>query len=53
MEAGTENVNVDHVAWYSWRTLKTLLDRYGYPIREFYWYKGRPRFAEGIIVVTE
>lgn len=53
MKRGTENVNIDHVSWYSWRTLSTLLSRVGYNIKEFYWYNGQPRFAEGLIVVTE
>jgi 2-polyprenyl-3-methyl-5-hydroxy-6-metoxy-1,4-benzoquinol methylase len=50
---GVENVNRDHVAWYSYRTLRTLLERVGYEIREFYWYNGEPRTAEGLIVVAE
>ena len=53
---GLENCNVDHVAWYSHRTIKTLLERHGFAIKEFYWYghKGqRPKFSEGLIVVTE
>lgn len=49
----TENVNIDHVAYYSWRTLKTLLERYRYVVKEWYWYKGRPLFAEGLIAVAE
>lgn len=49
---GNENVNVDHVAWYSYRTLRTLLERYGYVIEEFYWYQGQPFTAEGMIVVA-
>lgn len=53
LERGIENVNIDHVAWYSYRTLKTLLTRVGYEIKEFYWYNGKPRFAEGLIVVAE
>jgi 2-polyprenyl-3-methyl-5-hydroxy-6-metoxy-1,4-benzoquinol methylase len=48
-----ENVNDDHVAWYSHKTIKTLLERHGYAIKELYWYGGRPIFAEGLIVVTE
>lgn len=50
-----ENCNLDHVAWYSHRTIKTLLERAGYSIREFYWYghkQARPKFSEGLIVVT-
>ncbi len=53
MERGTENVNLDHCSWFSYTTLKTLLGRYGYTIREHYWYGGPPYVAEGLIVVTE
>lgn len=47
-----ENVNIDHVAWYSPRTLRTLLERAGYEIREFAWYGGPPPYSEGLIVVA-
>lgn len=50
---GVENVNTDHVAWYSYKTLKTLLERAGYAIQEFYWYRGVPFLAEGLVVVVE
>lgn len=50
---GHENVNREHVAWHSPRTIRTLLERYGYQIAEFAWYKGQPGTAEGLIVVTE
>lgn len=53
MKGGTENVNRDHVAWYSYTTLTTLLARAGYVIRENYWYTGNPYTAEGLIVVAE
>ena len=53
MEEGISNVNIDHCYWFDWRTLKTLLARSGYDIKELFWYKGRARFAEGLIVVTE
>lgn len=49
---GVENVNADHVAWYSPQTLKTLLGRAGYTIQELAWYKGKPGTAEGLIVVA-
>lgn len=55
LERGVENCNLDHVAWYSHRTIKTLLERAGYGITEFCWYgsKGqRPKFSEGMIVVA-
>ena len=45
----TEVVNVDHVCWYSWRTLKTLVERFGYHVADFKWYNGPPLLAEGII----
>jgi len=53
MHEGIENVNIDHVAWYSWRTLTTLVKRYGFAVTEFHWYKGRARFAEGLIMRVE
>ena len=49
---GHENVNIDHVAWYSPRTLRTLLERSGYGIQAFHWYNGDPGTAEGLIVVA-
>lgn len=52
-QKGYENVNIDHVAWYSWRTLKTLVERYGFTVREHRWYNGKPPFSEGIIFYCE
>ena len=52
LRKGRENVNLDHVAWYSPRTLRTLLERYGYTISEWHWYNGEPGTAEGFIVVA-
>jgi hypothetical protein len=52
MAAGVENVNEDHVAWYSYKTLSTLLGRHGYAVKEWYWYGGRPRVSEGLIAVA-
>jgi len=49
---GIENCNKDHVAWYSYRTIKTLLEKTGFEIREFAWYHGKPVFAEGLVVVA-
>lgn len=53
IKTGTENVNKDHVCFYSYTTLKELLRRYGYTIREHYWYGGPPYVAEGLIVIAE
>jgi 2-polyprenyl-3-methyl-5-hydroxy-6-metoxy-1,4-benzoquinol methylase len=53
LKRGTEVVNRDHVAWYSYKTLSVLLERHGYTVKEFYWYHGQPYTAEGLIVVTE
>ena len=50
---GIENVNIDHVAWYSYTTLTTLLSRHGYTPAEFCWYNGKPGTAEGLIMLTE
>lgn len=54
LKDGVENVNIDHVAWYSPRTLRTLLERYGYTIREFAYYNGVDGpSAEGLIAVVD
>ena len=52
MSRGYENVNPDHVAWYSYHTLKTLLGRYQFEIEDFAWYHGKPRLAEGLIITA-
>lgn len=49
---GHENVNKDHVAYYSYRTLLTLMERYGYSLRKFYFYTGEPIVAEGLIFLV-
>lgn len=53
VEGGSENCNHDHTAWFSHRTLKTLVERAGYAVKEMAWYNGRPRFSEGLIFVVE
>jgi 2-polyprenyl-3-methyl-5-hydroxy-6-metoxy-1,4-benzoquinol methylase len=50
---GQENVNPDHVAWYSPKTLSVLLERAGYSAAELFFYNGNGPTAEGLIVVTE
>jgi 2-polyprenyl-3-methyl-5-hydroxy-6-metoxy-1,4-benzoquinol methylase len=50
---GIENVNQDHVAWYSPKTLSVLLQRAGYAVGGLFWYGGNGPTAEGLIVVTE
>lgn len=50
---GYENVNRDHVAWYSPKTLSVLLERAGYTVGELFYYNGTGPTAEGLIVVTE
>ena len=52
MEDRIENVNIDHVSWYSWRTMKTLLERCKYTVEEFHWYGGEPYTAEGLIFLV-
>lgn len=48
-----ENVNRDHVAWYSWYTLENLLlCRAGYELVERHWYNGEPLAAEGLLYVV-
>jgi hypothetical protein len=54
---GIECVNLDHVAWYSPKTLGVLLERAGYRIAVGAYYNGKPiqpaQFGEGLVVVTE
>ena len=50
---GVENVNRDHVAWYSPMTLGTLLTRAGYVTGELFYYNGTGPTAEGLIVCAE
>lgn len=50
---GKENVNRDHVAWYSPMTLATLLARAGYTTADLSYYNGDGPTAEGLLVVTE
>lgn len=52
MKKGYENVNPDHVAWYSYHTLKKLLERYQFEIEDFAWYHGKPRLSEGLIITA-
>lgn len=50
LKRGRENVNADHVSYYSYTTIKTLLTRAGYAITEHFWYGGKPYISEGLIV---
>lgn len=52
-QRGYLNVNIDHVSWFCWRTLETLLGRFGFTIMERAYYEGRPVYAEGLIVVAK
>lgn len=53
LKKGIENVNDEHVAWYSYRTLKTLVERHGFRIIRWEWYNGPPMTAEGLIFEVE
>lgn len=52
VKRGRENVNKDHVCYYSYTTLKTLLARHGYTVARHFWYGGKPYISEGLIVVA-
>lgn len=52
VKRGRENVNKDHVCYYSYTTVNTLLNRAGYRLNANYWYGGKPYTAEGLIVVA-
>ena len=52
-----ENTNTDHVAFYSYVTLKGLLGKCGYEVKEFYWYDNPEHIQvhglnEGMVAVT-
>jgi hypothetical protein len=53
IERGVEQVNRDHICWFSWKTMTVLLGRYGYSVKEFHWYNGIPFTAEGLVFVVE
>lgn len=53
LKQGIESVNKEHVAWYSWHTMKTLLTRHRFIIKQWHWYRGDPYYAEGLIFVIE
>lgn len=52
MRRGVENVNKEHVAYYSYWTLRRLVTMCGYRIAEWRWYHGQPRTAEGLLFVV-
>uniref|UniRef100_A0A6H1Z870 Putative methyltransferase n=1 Tax=viral metagenome TaxID=1070528 RepID=A0A6H1Z870_9ZZZZ len=56
IKRGYENVNPEHVAYYSYNTMKNLLTRHGYTIKEFYWYENKNNyphgFNEGVLFIT-
>lgn len=53
LKKGYENVNADHVAWYSPKTLSVLLERAGYSTGDLAYYNGTGPTAEGLIVYAE
>lgn len=53
VKAGLENVNNGHVAYYSYWTLRWLLERYRFKVSAHYWYHGNPRVSEGLIVLAQ
>lgn len=52
VKRGRENVNRDHVCYYSYTTLNTLLWRAHYDVKSHYWYGGRPYVSEGLIMLA-
>ena len=52
LKRGRENVNNDHVCYYSYTTIKELLRRVGYGIHKHYWYGGKPYISEGLIILA-
>ncbi len=52
VKRGVENVNADHVAYYSYYTFSNLLKRHGFTVEKFLWYNGQPGVAEGLIFLA-
>lgn len=48
-----EHVNPEHVAWYSYHTLKTLVERHGFRVLAWFWCGGKPFTSEGLIFHME
>jgi hypothetical protein len=46
-----ENINIEHVMWFSPTSLRVLVTRHGYRVDEFYWADGKPYISEGFIFV--
>lgn len=53
IKRGIENVNPEHVAYYSHKTFTTLLSRHGYAVNSFWWYGGKPLVSEGMIFLAK
>lgn len=52
VKKGIENVNEDHVAYYSYSTFTRLLKRHGFVTEKFLWYNGKPGVSEGLIFLA-
>lgn len=53
IQKGFENVNKEHTCWYSYHTLKVLIERHHFRLVSWHWYNGKPLFAEGLIFEME
>jgi len=53
LKKGIEQVNIDHKCWYSYTTFKTIATKYGYNVKEWFWYNGKPLTAEGMLFLLE
>lgn len=52
IQKGIEQINIDHTAWYSYMTLKGLVEKCHFQVQEWYW-AGKPRYtAEGLLFVV-
>jgi hypothetical protein len=52
LKRGYENVNIDHKMWFSYRTLRSLVEACGLQLVAWYWCGGPPLFAEGLLFVV-
>ena len=50
---GYENVNAEHRFWFSYHTLKVLIESAGYTVANWGWYNGQPYTAEGLVFICK
>jgi len=53
LKLNIECINKDHVCYYSYYTMKNLVERHGYKVTQFFWYDIYPIVAQGLIFIIQ